>query len=163
VDYRLEPFDRADAATVLSWARTPEEREAWAAITEPAPDEAVFDRWHADEDVRPFAFLEGDRIVGYGEIWEDVEEDEAELARLIVDPSMRGRGIGREMVRLLSERARELGHDDVWLRVVPTNAAAISAYSAAGFVRTTPEQESRSNVGQPREYVWMRLEGQTHG
>jgi [ribosomal protein S18]-alanine N-acetyltransferase len=157
VDYRLEPFDRRHAATVLSWARTAEERGAWAALSEPDPDASVFERWHADPDVQPFAVVVDGRVCGYGEVWEDRDEDEAELARLIVDPGMRGRGVGRAMARLLSERARALGYADVWVRVVPSNTAAIRAYSAAGFVRTTPQEESRFNERQPREYVWMRL------
>jgi RimJ/RimL family protein N-acetyltransferase len=156
--YRLEPFDRADAATVLSWARTREEREAWASMTEPEPDEALFDRWHADEDVHPFGVFYADRLLGYGEVWVDPKEREAELARLIVDPAERGRGVGRAMVGLLAARARALGYDDVWLRVVPGNHRAVRAYAAAGFVRATPEEESRFNEGQPRAYVWMRLE-----
>ncbi len=158
MDYRLEPFDRAHAPAVLSWARTPEEREAWASIADPEPDVSIFDRWHADEDVRPFGLFEGDRLVGYGEIWLDPEEHEAELARLIVDPAERGRGVGRAMVRSLAERARELGFDDVWLRVVPENERAMRAYAAAGFVRATRDQESEFNEGQPRAYVWMLLE-----
>ncbi|HEX2424839.1 MAG TPA: GNAT family N-acetyltransferase [Actinomycetota bacterium] len=157
MDYRLVPFDRSNATTVLSWARTAEEREAWASIRGKA-DVSIFDRWHADDGVHPFAFLVGDRLLGYGEVWEDPDEHESELARLIVDPKMRGRGVGRRMVELLSERARALGYDDVWVRVVPSNDPAIKAYSAAGFVRTTPEDESSFNEGQPREYVWMRLE-----
>jgi RimJ/RimL family protein N-acetyltransferase len=156
VDYRLEPFDRADAATVLSWAGTLGEREAWASITDDEPGVEIFERWHADDGVHPFGFFEGDRLVGYGEVWEDRDEQEAELARLIVDPAERGRGVGRGLARSLADRARALGYDEVWVRVVPENAAAIRAYSAAGFVRTTPEEESRFNEGQPREYVWMR-------
>jgi ribosomal protein S18 acetylase RimI-like enzyme len=157
VDYRLETFDRADAATVLSWARSADEREAWAAISEPDPGPETFDRWHADTDVHAFGLLADGRLAGYGEVWVDREEDEAELARLIVDPDVRDRGVGRTMVRLLLERARDLGYDDVWVRVVPSNARAIRAYAAAGFVRTTPEAESSFNEGQPRAYVWMRL------
>lgn len=156
MDYQLVPFDRADAATVLSWATTPQEREAWASITDPDPADSVFDRWHAEPGVRPFGFLEADRLVAYGEIWEDLEEHEAELARLIVDPAVRGRGIGRALVRLLADRASELGYGAIWARVVASNTAAMKAYSAAGFVRTTPEDESRFNELQPRAYVWMR-------
>jgi ribosomal protein S18 acetylase RimI-like enzyme len=157
VDRRLEPFDRADAATVLSWARSPTEREAWASIHEPDPDVTIFDRWHAGRGVRAFGFVVDGTIAGYGEIWEDPDEHEVELARLIVDPAMRRRGFGRAMVGLLSERARGLGHENVWIRVLPSNAPAIRTYSAAGFVRATPEEESRFNDGQPHAYVWMRL------
>jgi ribosomal protein S18 acetylase RimI-like enzyme len=158
-DVHLAPFDPTEARTVLSWARSAEEREAWAGIATPDVDESIFDRWHRDADVHPFGLLVGDRLAGYGEIWEEREEQEAELARLIVDPDVRGRGLGRRLVRLLSERARARGYHDVWVRVVPANAAAIRAYEAAGFARTTPDEESRFNEGQPRRYVWMRLRG----
>ena len=95
-------------------------------------------------------------LVGYGEIWEDREENEAELARLVVAPDLRGRGHGRALTRALADEAHRRGFDDVWLRVVPENAAAIRAYEAAGFSRATPEEEARFNVGQRRVYVWMR-------
>jgi ribosomal protein S18 acetylase RimI-like enzyme len=118
-------------------------------------------RWHAGPDVVPFVFVEtdgtgGERLVGYGELWEDRELDEAELARLVVDPVQRGRGHGRALTRALAVEARRRGFEEVWLRVVPENAAAIRAYAAAGFVRTTPEDEAEFNAGQPRVYVWMR-------
>ena len=158
MEYRLEPFDRANAPAVLSWARTREEREAWASITEPEPDASIFDRWVADADVRAFGFFEEDRCIGYGEIWLDPEEGEVELARIILDPATRGRGVGRAFVRALVGRARDVGYDEIWLRVVPENERAITAYAAAGFVRTTPEEESTFNDSQPREYVWMRVD-----
>jgi [ribosomal protein S18]-alanine N-acetyltransferase len=157
VGYRLEPFDRSDAAAVLSWARTPDEREAWASIADQEPTVEIFDRWHAEDGVHPFGFFGDDGLVGYGEVWEDRDEREAEVARVIVDPRRRGRGVGRALVAALAGRARELGYREIWVRVVPENAAAISAYSAAGFVRTTSDEESRFNEGQPSEYVWMRL------
>ena len=95
--------------------------------------------------------------VGYGEVWEDPDEDEAELARLIVDPARRGRGVGRTLAAALLAEARRLGWSDVWLRVVPGNEPAIRAYAAAGFARATSDEERAFNVGQPVAYVWMRV------
>lgn len=101
--------------------------------------------------------LEADAAaVAYGEIWEDPEEDEAELARLIVDPARRGAGLGRALARALTAEARRLGWSDVWLRVHPGNEPALRAYAAAGFERATPEDEIAFNVGQPVAFVWMR-------
>ena len=104
----------------------------------------------------PFVLLAGGDVVGYGEIWEDAEEDEAELARLVIDPKRRARGHGRSLTRALAAEAHSRGFRDVWLRVVPENAPARRAYEAAGFVRATARQEEEFNVGQPRTYVWMR-------
>lgn len=115
-----------------------------------------FARWHAEPDVLPFVWLDGEALIGYGEIWEDREEDEAELARLVIAPEHRNGGHGRAMTRALADEAHRRGFDAVWLRVVAENGAARRAYEAAGFARATPEEEAAFNVGQPRAYVWMR-------
>ncbi|HWC70388.1 MAG TPA: GNAT family N-acetyltransferase [Actinomycetota bacterium] len=98
------------------------------------------------------------RRVPGGEVWHDDEEGEAELARLIVDPTRRRQGLGVALVRRLSAEAARAGFDDVWVRVAPENVAAIGCYRRAGFRRTSPEREEGFNQGQPRPYVWMRLE-----
>ncbi len=95
-------------------------------------------------------------MVGYGELWEDRELDEAELARLVIAPTLRGEGHGRALTRALADEAHRRGFAEVWLRVVPENAAARRAYVAAGFARATADQEDEFNAGQPRTYVWMR-------
>ena len=139
----------------MSWLRTAEEAAHWAALDRtPVLDDLA--RWHAQPDVIPFAWLEGEALIGYGEVWEDREEDEAELARLVIAPEHRGRGHGRALTRSLAEEAHGRGFEAVWLRVVPGNAAAIRAYEAAGFARATPDEESEFNAGQPRVFLWLR-------
>jgi ribosomal protein S18 acetylase RimI-like enzyme len=96
--------------------------------------------------------------VAYGEVWHDGVAGEAELARILVAPEERGRGVGRALTRLLAAEARAAGFDEVWLRVVPDNEQAIAAYRAAGFVRTSEEEERVFNEDQRLAYVWMRLE-----
>ncbi len=101
MDYRLEAFDPDHAATVLSWAGSTEEREAWASIVGASPDPSIFERWHAEAGVHPFELWVDGALVGYGEVWEDPDEGEAELARIIVNPRRRGRGLGRRLATLL--------------------------------------------------------------
>lgn len=144
----------------MAWVRSVDESASWAALDRLVTLDDLA-RWHAEPDVVPFAFVEPDdagvdRLVAYGELWEDRELDEAELARLVVDPAVRGRGVGRALARALADEARRRGFTQVWLRVVAENAAARRAYEAAGFARATPEEEAAFNTGQPREYVWMR-------
>jgi len=95
-------------------------------------------------------------VVGYGELWEDRDLDEAELARLVIAPALRGKGHGRALTRALADEAHRRGFAEVWLRVVPENAAARRAYEAAGFARATADEEVEFNIGQARTYVWMR-------
>ncbi len=38
-------------------------------------------RWHADPEVQPYMLTHGATLLGYGELWVDVVEQEVELAR----------------------------------------------------------------------------------
>lgn len=152
---RLEPFRPEHGPIIAKWVTSPAEASAWAALDR-LPTVGDLARWHASPDVVPFVFVDGGRVVGYGELWEDAEEDEAELARLVIEPSSRRRGYGRALTRALADEAWRRGFGEVWLRVVPENEPARHAYAAAGFIRANPDEEAAFNAGQRREYVWMR-------
>jgi [ribosomal protein S18]-alanine N-acetyltransferase len=141
---------------VLGWIASADELEAWASRRDFPLRREVLADWHRDPGVHPYLLLADEGLYGYGEVWEDREEDEVELARIVVAPSERGRGLGRALVRLLAAEAAAMGFRDVWVRVGPWNAPALACYSSAGFVRATPEEEECFNRGQPHEYVWLR-------
>lgn len=153
---RLSGYDPSVAGLIAGWPRDASELEAWASLVPHTAGLGVFEGWHADPDVHPYVLWDGDRVCAYGEVWVDEAEAEAELARIIVDPARRGRGVGRTLVGLLVERAQAVGYADIWVRVLPGNGPAIACYSAAGFRRTTPDRERAFNAGQPHEYMWMR-------
>jgi ribosomal protein S18 acetylase RimI-like enzyme len=52
---------------------------------------------------------------------------------LLVDPELRGRGVGRALLEAAMELARERGGRRIWLRVLATNSPAQRLYAAAGF------------------------------
>jgi ribosomal protein S18 acetylase RimI-like enzyme len=106
--------------------------------------------------VAAYLLVDGGEPVAYGEVWSDDEEGEAELARLIVAPARRGRGLGRALVAALVERA---GYEDVFLRVRPDNAVALAAYRRAGFVDVPADLQAEWNAPQPRPYAWLRYAG----
>jgi ribosomal-protein-alanine N-acetyltransferase len=141
---------------VVGWIGSADELEAWASRRDFPPLPQLLSEWHRDPDVHPYLLVAAGRLCAYGEVWEDREEEEAELARIVVAPSERGRGLGRALVRLLAAEAAVMGFRDVWVRVVPWNAPALACYRSAGFVRASPEEQERFNQGQPREYVWLR-------
>jgi RimJ/RimL family protein N-acetyltransferase len=58
----------------------------------------------------------------------------AELANFL-HQSVRNRGIGTALNRLVIRMAAELGYHRVWLSVEPSNRAAIRSYERAGFRR----------------------------
>ena len=151
-DVDLARFDPADAATVSGWARTPEEVRAWCSEPSAPVPPARIAAWGEPDDVRAFAGRVDGALVAYGELW--LDDEEVELARLVVAPEHRGRGRGRRLVLALTERAREHAAA-VCLRVRPEHAVARRCYERAGYRRATPEQERAWNEGQPTAYVWM--------
>jgi len=150
----LRPFAADLAATVASWPTSPAEAAMWCGHSGgPVPVQKVLG-WATEEGVRAFGLHAGDRLVGYGELWLDDDEAEVELARLIVDPDRRGRGVGRILVAELVTRARA-SYPDIVMRVHPENTAALSCYAAARFVRVDAEREAQWNAAQPVRYVWL--------
>lgn len=151
---RPVPFHASHADVIAGWATPGDETLRWCGLDRVDPATVV--AWAAADDVEVVVGTDEHtaRPVAYGEIWLDADEDEAELAHLIVAPTERGRGVGRTLVEALVARAHEL-HPVATLRVVPDNQSAIRCYTAAGFVRARPEDEAAWNTGQPRAYVWM--------
>lgn len=152
----LLPFTDARAGTVAGWPVSAAEVARWCGRTEfPLPAE-VPAGWQREEGVRGHLLMDGEVPVGYGEVWLDAEEDEAELARIIVAPGARGRGVGRVLVRGLLARAVDAGFQDVFLRVHPDNEAALRCYRGAGFVTVDAALAEEWNAAQPVAYVWLR-------
>ena len=153
----LREFRESDAQEVAGWPTSVEEVRLWAGRDPGWPvDTSVFLRWHADSAVKPYVLCDGDEPVGYGEVWIDEPEQEVELARIVVSPDRRGRGVGRLLVRLLLERATSFELPEAFVRVVPENGAALACYRGAGFSPVSASEREEFNRGQPVDYVWMR-------
>ena len=153
----LSPFDPADAPLVASWAVPGTGTLRWCGL--PAVPAAVVAGWGRAAGVLAYGLRDGDRdgdrLVGYGELWLDDDEAEVELARIIVAPDRRGRGTGRRLAAALAELARA-HHDEVFLRVHPDNEPALRCYLGAGFVPVDPAEAAEWNRGQPVPYAWLR-------
>lgn len=55
------------------------------------------------------------------------------LFQISVEPSLRGRGFGRGLLRAAEERARATGHTELALNVFRWNAVAMALYATAGY------------------------------
>jgi ribosomal-protein-alanine N-acetyltransferase len=156
----LKPFDAARSELVASWAVGDEVVRAWCAAEGDRVPSDVVAGWSQADDVEAYLLTDetGDPLA-YGELWLDEEEGEVELARLLVAPQHRGRGVGRILTRALTGRARET-HPElpaVILRVRPDNEQAIRCYAGAGFVAVPADEQPTWNDGQRFAYHWMVL------
>jgi ribosomal protein S18 acetylase RimI-like enzyme len=106
--------------------------------------------WWAGADVVAWVLEDDGELVGYGELWLDTEEEEVELARLIVPEPLRGQGYGGRLTVALTAEAGRTGMTTTMLRTTDDNTAAIACYAAQGFVRLPPEEKTW-NEGQRRE------------
>ena len=72
-------------------------------------------------------------VVAYGIV--AMGAGESHILNLCVRDDLRGHGIGRQMLMLLLERARQAGMESTFLEVRPSNPLAIALYQSVGFVQ----------------------------
>ncbi len=70
-------------------------------------------------------------IIGYGVL--SVAAGESHVLNLAVDPSLRGQGLGRQLLEHLLQRALAGGAEMVLLEVRPSNIGARALYEKMGF------------------------------
>ncbi|MER6434642.1 GNAT family N-acetyltransferase [Streptomyces sp900105245] len=159
----LLPFADAHAVTVAGWPTSAGEVVMWCGRKEFPIDKQTITDWQRDDDVRAHVLVEDEKVVGYGELWFDAEEDEVELARIVVAPDRRGEGFGRVLVRGLLAQALGAGFSDVFMRVHPDNEKALRCYRGAGFMPVDAGLAKSWNAAQPVNYVWLQGDAEAPG
>jgi N-acetylglutamate synthase-like GNAT family acetyltransferase len=99
---------------------TPEVIEIWAGRLRPEKYAGAIDRYEF------FVAEEDGVVVGFGELGQEV----GAIQGLYVSPSVKGRGVGRELLRTLEERARAYGLKSLRLT---SSLNAVTFYERAGF------------------------------
>lgn len=94
-------------------------------------------------------------IVGYGVV--AMGAGEAHILNICVRESMRGRGIGRQMLALLIDRSAQAGVQDVFLEVRPSNPHAIALYQSVGFVEVGRRRDYYQAVGGREDALVLKL------
>ncbi len=70
--------------------------------------------------------------------WTRVNDGQAEIKRVYVQPQARGRGIGQALSKHLADVVRERGFRQMVLSTWGDNAGAIALYRKLGFVEIVP-------------------------
>ena len=129
----LIPYGAEYASIVRLWI---ESEETYSDISRgkefPPPDEIV-DSWQRD-GVTSYLLFSNSRPVAYGELWARTIDMAVEIAHVVVEPVMRGKGYGNKMLDLLYRRAAartDVGK--VVINVLNENEIALACALTCGF------------------------------
>ncbi|MCC7358167.1 MAG: GNAT family N-acetyltransferase [Anaerolineales bacterium] len=161
----LHPFERADYARLIGWAESPEFLMQWAGPIFTYPlDAAQLDRYRLLASGDPptryiYTARLDDRPVGHIELSQvDRRQRSATLARVLVAPEARGRGIGRRMVTAaLAVGFDQLGLHRIDLNVFDFNTAALACYERVGFVTEGRRRDARRVGDAWRSVITMSM------
>ncbi len=133
----LRPFRPDDARTILSWCKDRLAFRLWSADRYkdyPAQPEEMIKQYKG-ENKFPLTAVEGETIIGH--ILLRYPTNDRIIVRfgfVIVDVTKRGKGYGKQMLRLAIEYAqRELGAKRISLGVFCENRSALKCYKSVGF------------------------------
>lgn len=76
--------------------------------------------------------LLGERIIGMGAL-RKYDERTAEIKRMRVHPDFQRRGIGRTLLAMLTEKAKEMGYTRLVLDTTTVQTASRQLYESSGF------------------------------
>ena len=143
----IRPYNSSDADTILSWCG----------------DEKAFYRWTAGvmgeypitskefsfvEAMDAFTAVEDDKPIGFFTLRRpDESVNVLRIGFVIVDPALRGKGLGKQMMKLgLDHAVNDMKADAVTLGVFENNLPAYYCYKAAGFHDVKLEQAETYKV-----------------
>jgi ribosomal protein S18 acetylase RimI-like enzyme len=132
----LRPFVAADDAALLRWIGSAQELERFGgpSLRWPLSGDQLEAIRRTDGVSAWTAHLPGhpDEPVGHVEFVATGPRS-GRLARVLVDPAQRGRGLGRALVAAAIERAERGGSLALNLKVFADNEPAVRIYTALGF------------------------------
>jgi ribosomal-protein-alanine N-acetyltransferase len=94
-------------------------------------------------------------VVAYAVVWCIL--DQGELANIAVASSHRGRGLGRRLLELALDAARQRGVKSIYLEVRSTNVRAANLYQAFGFERIGVRRDYYDNPTEDAILMVARL------
>jgi ribosomal-protein-alanine N-acetyltransferase len=133
---QLRPATCNDLATILSWTTTAESLKRWGGplLTFP-PDVAKTWAEIGGNESNSFVLIdEHSRILGFGQTLQR-EAHVIHLARIILAPDTRGKGLGRILCEQLMQQAiAQYRPTKITLNVYQDNEVAVSLYRSLGFI-----------------------------
>ena len=137
---QLRPFNPNDAETILSWCKDKHAFRLWSADRYrdfPAQPEEMMEQYNGN-NMHPLTAVVDNLVIGHILLrYPSEDKTVIRFGFVIVDDSKRGKGYGKQMLRLAIDYAQqELGAQKITLGVFDNNPSAIHCYESVGFVMT---------------------------
>lgn len=141
MDFR--PAQRHDLAAVIPWIPDAQSCLVWAGprVRFPLELEQLLQDLEFDR-TRCYVLTDDDQVLAFGQIRMFDDGRRGHLSRIVVNPRLRGQGIGQTFVSELIRETRRLHCQTTSLHVVKENAIAISLYKKLGFVIPDPQPDT---------------------
>ena len=144
-------YKKEDADEIIKWIRNEKELIFWSAdVYNKFPLEAedindFYENSKRKSSFYPISLVENDKLIGHLILRNP--DDKYEVVRLgfvIVDPSLRGKGLGKAILRFAVQFSKEvLSAKEINLGVFQENESAYYCYKSVGFVEDdTKENET---------------------
>ena len=133
----LRPFNPNDAETILSWCKDKHAFRLWSADRYkdfPAQPEEMMEQYKGD-NMYPLTAVVGEEIIGHILLrFPSEDKSVIRFGFVIVDDSKRGKGYGKQLLRLAIDYALlELRAKCITLGVFCDNSSAVECYKSVGF------------------------------
>ena len=128
---RLVEIDRYNYLSVLDLSVSAEQRDFVAT------NQYSLAQAYVQPECVPLALYAENKPVGFAMYSLDADDHQYWIYRLMIDQRYQGVGYGREAMKLLIERIRELMDDEhkrIYISFEPENEIAKSLYESLGFV-----------------------------
>ena len=134
---QLRPFNPDDAETILGWCKDKYSFRLWSADRYkdfPAKPEEMM-RQYEGQNLHPLTAISDDIIIGHILLrYSSEDKTVIRFGFVIVDDSKRGKGYGKQMLRLAIDYALlELRAKCITLGVFCDNSSAVECYKSVGF------------------------------
>ena len=133
MSFELDTVASDDVDEVMGWFVDAASVDIWGGprFHFPFTRETFYEdcRW---QDFATYCMRGNERLLAFGQLGDRYER--AHLARLIAHPGMRGQGIGKQLIMLMLDKAREsFDYPECGLFVYKYNKAAFHCYRSVGF------------------------------
>ena len=150
---RLRPYKKCDARSIISWLNTKETFERWGGDhfgSYPIDENTINDKYFnnngdcvEEDNFYPMTAFDETGVVGHFIMrYTNGDNKNLRFGWVIVDSSKRGKGYGKEMLKLAIEYAFNiLKVDRITIGVFENNQPAYHCYKSIGFNEIDSDEE----------------------